>query len=470
MIHHNLAPEGPRMRPGIITVIGVLHLTILSVPARSGHAGAPRRPNLVLIVADDLGYAELGCQGAADIRTPHIDSIADHGVRFTSGYVTAPVCSPSRAGLLSGRYPQRFGHELNAIGPQNRRPHVGLPTSEKTIADYLKAADYATGAVGKWHLGGTGPYHPRRRGFGEFFGFLHEGHFYASGSNTDVVSLLRPDEPPYDDQNPVLRGTRPVSDFGYLTEALTREAVAFIDRHRDRPFFLYLPYNAVHSPMQATEAYLGRFAEIKERKRRVFAAMLAALDDGVGSVLGKLREAGLTEDTLVVFLSDNGGPTAELTSSNAPLRGGKGQLYEGGVRVPFLMQWEGHLPRGVVYDRPVSSLDILPTALASAGVESPDGAKLDGVDLLPYLSGRNDGPPHERLYWRYGGKAAVRDGPWKLVRDGGHRPWELYVLDKDMGESDDRAARNPEVVGRLTAAWERWASGLVKPLWGSGLR
>ena len=379
------------------------------------------------------------------------------------------MCSPSRAGLLTGRYQQRFGHELNAIGPQNRLPHVGLPTSEKTIADDFRAAGYATGIVGKWHLGGTEPYHPQRRGFGEFFGFLHEGHFYVDDRHSDVVSLLRPDEPPYDDQNPVLRGTQPVGDFGYLTGAFTREAVAFIDRHRDRPFFLYLPYNAVHSPMQATEADLGRFPEIKDRKRRIFAAMLAALDEGVGAVLGKLRETGLTGNTLIVFLSDNGGPTAELTSSNAPLRGGKGQLYEGGVRVPFLMQWEGHLPGGVVDARSVSSLDVRPTALAAAGVK-PDGGKLDGVDLLPYLRGRNDRPPHERLFWRYGGKAALREGRWKLVRDGGQKPWELYDLEKDVGESDNQGVRKPEVVGRLTATWERWDSGMIKPLWGSGPR
>ena len=187
-------------------------------------------------------------------------------------------------------------------------------------------------------------------------------------------------------------------------------------------------------------------------------------------MLGKLREAGLRGDTLVVFLSDNGGPTAELTSSNAPLRGGKEDLYEGGIRVPFLTQWEGHLPGGVVYDRPVSSLDVLPTALAAAGVKSPDEAKLDGVDLLPYLGGRNDRPPHDRLFWRYGGKVAVREGRWKLVRDRGQGPWELYDLDKDVGESDDQAARKPAVAGRLVAAWRRWDSGMIPPLWGSGPR
>jgi arylsulfatase B len=445
-------------------------LILGTLPARGLAADADRPPNIVLIVADDLGYAELGCQGGTDIRTPHIDSIARRGVRCTSGYVTAPVCCPSRAGLLSGRYQQRFGHELNAIGLQNRQPGVGLPLSEVTIASRLKVAGYATGIVGKWHLGGTERYHPQRRGFDAFFGFLHEGHFYADDRSGKIVSHLRPKEPPYDEENPILRGTQPVDNPGYLTETLTREALAFIDRNRDRPFFLYLPYNAVHSPMQATEADLARFPEIEDPKRRIFAAMLASLDDGVGAVLGKLREAGLEGDTLIVFLSDNGGPTAELTSSNAPLRGGKGQLYEGGIRVPFLFQWKGHLPAGQVYDPPVIALDILPTALAAAGAGPPAEARLDGVDLLPYLRGQEDPPPHERLFWRYGGKAAVREGRWKLVREGSRSPWELHDLRADLGESNDLAAQEPGVVERLVAAWERWDLPMIAPLWGKGPR
>ncbi|MBX6316471.1 MAG: sulfatase, partial [Isosphaeraceae bacterium] len=426
----------------------------------------------VLIVADDLGYAELGCQGATDIRTPNIDTIARDGVRLTNGYVSAPVCSPSRAGLMTGRYQQRFGHEFNAIGAQNRQDGVGLPLSEKTIADRLHAVGYATGLVGKWHLGGTAPYHPQRRGFDEFFGFLHEGHFYVEGQHAPVVSHLRVNEPPYDRDNPILRGTRPVENPGYLTETLTREAIAFLERHADRPFFLYLAYNAVHSPMQARPEDVRRFPAIADEHRRVFAAMLASLDDGVGAVLAKLHDLGLERQTLVVFLSDNGGPTAELTSRNDPLRGGKGQLYDGGIRVPLLLRWPGHLPAGAVYEPPVIALDLLPTFLAAAGVKPTDADRLDGVDLLPYLAGRSDGdrPPHDRLYWRYGGRAALREGRWKLVRDGGRKPWELYDLTRDPGEQHDLAAREPAVVERLQAAWAAWNAPLAPPLWGSGPR
>lgn len=446
--------------------VGALVLAVLGSFAAAAPAAPERRPNIVLIVADDLGYAELGCQGATDIKTPHIDSIARAGVRFTAGYVTAPVCSPSRAGLMTGRYQQRFGHELNAIGLQNRLPHVGLPTSETTFADRLKEAGYATGMVGKWHLGGTDPYHPERRGFDEFFGFLHEGHFYVDDGHARAVSLLRPKEPPYDEQNPILRGWRPVENPGYLTETFTREAVAFLDRHRDRPFFLYLPYNAVHSPMQATETDLARFPAIRERRRAIFAAMLAALDDGVGAVLEKLRALDLETRTLVVFVSDNGGPTAELTSRNEPFRGGKGELYEGGIRVPFLLQWKGRLPAGAVDDRPVSTLDLLPTALAAAGATPPAGAKLDGVSLLPFLEGRDPGSPHDRLAWRYGSWAALREGRWKLVRDGRRKAWSLFDLTADPAESHDLAPEKPQELRRLKASWDAWNTPMVEPRWG----
>ncbi len=437
---------------------------------RPPYAGTPpavekRRPNIVLIAADDLGYGETGMQGNREIDTPHIDALAAGGVRFTSGYVTAPVCSPSRAGLLTGRYQQRFGHELNILGPNHEQPHVGLPLSETTLPERLRAAGYRTGMVGKWHLGSVPPFHPQRRGFDEFFGYIREGHFYVGPRAAAHHDHLRSDEPTYDQENPVLRGSEPVEEPDYLTDAFTREALAFIDRHRREPFFLYLAHSAVHSPMQAVSPYWDRFARITDPHRRTFAAMLAALDASVGAVMGRLRALGLERDSIVAFVSDNGGPTAELTSSNRPLRGGKGNLYEGGVRVPMLLRWPAALPGGLAYDRPVTALDLVPTFLRAAGLPVGGGAALDGVDLVPFLTGRAPGDPHEHLYWRYGRRHAIRRGRWKMVVQGSASP-ELYDLKRDLGESSDRAAENPDVVRALEAALAVWTAQLRNPSWG----
>ena len=258
-----------------------------------------RRPNIVLLLVDDLGYGELGFQGNPEIPTPHMDSIAKAGVRYRNGYVTAPFCTPSRAGLLTGRYQTRFGHELNVTGKLNLDPAVGLPLTETTVAERLKKAGYATGLVGKWHLGATPAFHPQKRGFDEFYGFLQEGHFFVPPPYSGVVSHLRKNEPPYDADNPLMRGTEAIREAEYLTDALAREAVSFIDRHREKPFFLYVPWNAIHSPMQAKADSQRRFVGIADEHRRVFAGMLASLDEGVGRVLGALRKHDVERDTLV---------------------------------------------------------------------------------------------------------------------------------------------------------------------------
>jgi arylsulfatase B len=450
-----------------------------------------RPPNVVVILVDDLGYGELGCQGNTQIPTPHIDSLARSGVRFTRGYVTAPLCSPSRAGLLTGRYQTRIGHEFNPIGKENLDPAIGLPPAERTLAECLRAAGYATGLVGKWHLGGSEEYHPQRRGFDEFFGFLHEGHYYVPPPFEGVTSFLRVgalpdafggrkiegrivwsshlghDEPPYDESNPILRGSGPVAEPAHLTDALTREAVAFIDRHKERPFFLLLAYNAVHSPMQAADRYLERFAEIEDIQRRIFAALLAQLDDGVGDVLKKLRDEQLEERTLVFFLSDNGGPTKELTSQNTPLRGGKGQLFEGGIRVPFLVQWKGRLPAGQVFVSPVSSTDIFATAVAAARVALPKDRILDGADLVRHLTGPVRQPPHTTLFWRMGQNAALVDGDWKFVRHGAAQPPQLFNLARDAGETTNLAQREPIRLAEMHARWDQFNAQMVPPRWGS---
>jgi arylsulfatase A-like enzyme len=257
--------------------------------AATAATAAATKPNVVLIVADDLGYGELGCQGNAEIPTPNIDSIARQGVRFTNGYVTAPMCSPSRAALMTGRYQTRFGHEWTPIGAQNQDAGVGLPLSEITLASALKSAGYATGIVGKWHLGGRPEFNPLRRGFDEFFGFANEGHTYVAPPYRGVVSHFRDNEPAYNDGNPLLRGATPVEEPQYLTEAFAREAVSFIERHRSQPFFLYLPFNAVHSPMQAALKYVQRFKNVSTVHRGVFAGMLSAMDDAVGALLTQVR-------------------------------------------------------------------------------------------------------------------------------------------------------------------------------------
>ncbi|MES2705010.1 MAG: sulfatase-like hydrolase/transferase [Verrucomicrobiota bacterium] len=430
-------------------------------------AGAVKKPNILLIVADDLGYGETGFQGfAKDIPTPHLDSIARNGTRFTSGYVSGPYCSPTRAALLTGRYQQRFGHEFNPGPPVTAGQSAGLPLEEKTIGDRLKAAGYATGWFGKSHLGNTPEFHPLKRGFDAFYGFLGGAHSYLKTG---------------DGVNAILRGTEPVRDSGYLTEAFGRETVSFIESRKDQPWFVYLAFNAVHSPLETTEKYESRFAGIKDGKRRKFAALLSALDDAAGSVLTKIRELGQEENTLVFFFSDNGGPTAQITSGNGPLRGFKAQTWEGGVRVPFAVQWKGHIPAGKTDDRPVIQLDVLPTALAAAGVEKPE--KIDGVNLLPYLSGEKAEAPHEALYWRFGQQLAVRQGDWKLVKapeggglDGANNAAgpataegaQLYNLAADIGEKTNLADREPGKLKELTTLWNEWNKGLTAPRWRPG--
>jgi len=446
------------MRLPLLAILGAL----LGCSAAERTPG--RRPNIVLIVSDDQGYAEMGCQGG-DVPTPNLDRLAASGVRFSAGYVTAPYCSPSRAALLTGRYQQRFGHEMNPVERTNDRPEVGLPASEKTLADRLKAAGYVTGMVGKWHLGVHPEQHPQRRGFDEFFGFLREGHFYLPPPHegAHVVSRLREKEPEYDRANPILRGEREVEEKEYLTTAFAREATGFIRRHARDPFFLYVPFNAPHSPMQARPPDVERFAAIADPQRRLWAAMLATMDEAVGSILATLHEQGLDRDTLVMFLSDNGGPTKELTSRNDPFSGGKGSLLEGGIRIPFMMSWPGRLPAGVVDANPVSSLDLLPTALAAAGAPLPSG--LDGSDLLPYLCGQRKEPLFRDHFWRMGGQIAIRSGRWKLLRLSKPEAFRLYDLETDPKESKDLAAAEPNRARDLRDRLMAWDATLVSPRW-----
>ncbi len=429
----------------------LLSITIIAIASPVYSADAPaRKPNVVVIVADDLGYADVGFHGGKDIPTPHLDALAKAGTRFSSGYVSGPYCSPTRAGLVTGRYQQRFGHEFNpGGGPDNVREDFGLPTSETTVADALKASGYATGIVGKWHLGFADRFRPLARGFQEYFGFLGGAHPYfhgAAGSN-----------------QPIYRGNDTVEEKEYLTDAFGREAVAFIDRHREHPFLLFVTFNAVHLPAQATEKYLARFSGIEDEKRRTYAAMLSALDDNVGAVLAKLNESKLDENTLVFFVSDNGGPPAN-GSSNAPLNGRKATVWEGGVRVPFVLRWTGHVPAGAVYDQPVISLDIPATAAAVAGAKLGEGRPIDGVNLLPYVTGEVKTAPHEQLLWRFGKQWAIRQGQYKLLRVE-NQPPQLFDLASDIGEQHDLTGAKPDVVAQLQKLYDAWNAQLEEPRW-----
>jgi len=433
-------------------------LTVFLLLTATSVLPAAEKPNIVVIVADDLGYADVGFHGCKDIPTPNLDALAKAGTRFTSGYVSGPYCSPTRAGLMTGRYQTRFGHEFNP----GAGPNIGLPLSETTLADQLKAAGYTTGMVGKWHLGSAAKFHPQKRGFDDFFGFLGGAHaYFPTKKNADTI----------------LRGTKPAGETEYLTDAFAREAVAFVDRNKSQPFFLYLPFNAVHTPMHATDERLKKFADIADKERRTYAAMMWAMDEAIGKLLTKLKEEKLEENTLIFFFSDNGGPTMPGTtingSSNAPLRGSKRTTLEGGIRVPFCVKWPGKVPAGKTYDHPIIQLDILPTLLAAVGVEAKPQWKLDGVNLLPYLTGENKTAPHDALYWRLGKQMAIRKGDWKLVRydahaDGGDGTTaaRLYNLADDIAEKTDLAAKQPDKLKELQVAWDEWNRGNVAPLWG----
>lgn len=437
----------------------VFSLSVFLLPALLHAADAPARPNILFIVGDDMGYADVGFQGCKDIPTPNLDSLAKSGVQFTNGYDSAPYCSPTRAGLLTGRYQEKFGHEFNPGGGNQ-----GLPLTETTIANRLKEAGYATGLVGKWHLGARDDMHPQKRGFDEFFGFLGGAHSYFKSAG-------------------ILRGTEPVKELDYTTDAFGREACSFIEKHKGKPWFLYLAFNAVHTPMDATDDRLAKFKNIEDTQRRTYDAMMLALDEQVGNVLKKLAETGQEQNTFVIFISDNGGPTMKGTTINAsrntPFRGSKRTTLEGGIHVPFLVSWAGKI-KPAVYDKPVIQLDLTYTALTLAGLQIKPEWKLDGVNLMPYISGEKTDAPHDVLYWRFGEQMAIRQGNYKLVRydsnadtnTGGRKQpvtaAKLYDLSADPGEAHDLIAKMPDKAKELQAKWEAWNATLMKPLWGNG--
>ena len=423
----------------------------LASASAQGADALAARPNILLIVSDDQGCADTGFQGCKDIPTPNLDRLAKSGIRCTSGYVTHPFCSPTRAALMTGRYQQRFGHEFNPVyDPLD--PKEGLPLTEKLFPAFLKEAGYVTGWIGKWHLGASPAHTPQARGFMETFGFIGGGHQYQNWKPNERQYTLA-----------LERNGQAVGVTNHLTTVFGDEAAAFVKRHPQEPWFLYLAFNAPHSPLQPTSERLAKFAQIKPSKRAQYAAQVSLMDDAIGVTLDALKQSGQEARTLVFFFSDNGGPEVNC-SDNTPLRGFKGQVYEGGVRVPFVVSWPGRLPAGKDYAQPVSSLDVFATSLACAGLPMPTDRKYDGVNLVPYLAGEKQGPPHERLFWRVGGNQrwGLREGDWKLVRLK-DKPDELYNLADDIGEKNNLADTKPDVARRLASALDAWNKELMAP-------
>ena len=453
------------MTPGRNAGLGMALAMVLGMASTAASAKTTRPPNVILVVADDLGVGDVGVYGGKVARTPNIDALAAGGVRLTDGHVAAPVCSPSRVALLSGRYQERYGYEFNPM-----RPGVEtLPLDQKTLADRMSERGYITGRSGKWPLGWRPEQRPDKRGCGSYFGLASGNRYFPTDfPGVERISITGDDaeNPASGDARPkVVRDGQTVEINGNLTDAFTDEALAFIDRNRAKPFFLYLAYNAPHTPLEADAERFARFDSSIPRDQRVLAAMVATLDDGIGRISAHLKTRGLERDTLVIFISDNGCPLyLKGACNNAELLGGKRDLLQGGLRVPFILSWPGVLKPGL-FKEPASTLDIAPTVLAAAG--APPTKDLEGVDLKPYLGGKKAGSPHDYIFWRASPSAAVRSGPWKLIRakraDGAGFETFLFKVGDSQTETKDLAAANPSVVARLSKALDAWTATLPEP-------
>lgn len=421
-------------------------------PPKSSQDG---RPNFVVIFVDDLGYNDVSYNGAVEIETPNIDRLAQEGVIFTDGYVVHPFCGPSRAGLVTGRYPARFGMEYNVAYAPLDEEH-GLPVEEKTLATYLNEAGYQTGIVGKWQLGAAPAFHPLNRGFDYFYGFLGGAHDYFR------IDITRPGI----EYLPLNENRGATGLEGYLTDALTDRAVDFVKMRREEPFFLYLAYNAPHTPLQAPEELVDKYSHIEDENRRLYLAMVDALDRNVGRVLDALEQADVRDNTVVFFLSDNGGVSSAVHpgldwADNTPLSTGKESFFEGGIRVPFVASWPAEWP-SMEFEWIVSSLDIAATAVALAESVPDHDRPLDGVNLDPFIRGEKAGEVHEALFWRQSSrtpgltKFAIRAGDSKLVKDDPEGDAQLFDLAQDPGETGDPIVSDTETAARLARLWNAW--------------
>ena len=470
-------------------------------------SGAPLRTeeppvNILLITADDLGKTDISLYGGTAVDTPNMDSIGHDGVTFTEAYSTSPICSPSRAGMITGRYQQRYGYEVQ---PQNRygrnrlelfvvehfidtggwfltenrgtprKSQVekqGLPPSEITLGELLGNYGYSTGITGKWHLGFEEDFVPNNRGFDYQYGFYEAFSLFSPVDDPDIVHH-RHDyfaskhiwKQERTGSCAIRRNDRVIEEPEYLTFRIAEEANEFLDRHGEEPFFLYVPFSAPHTPFQAPKEYVDLYSHVEDRNKRVYYAMIKALDDAVGSILETVTRLGLDENTLILFASDNGGATYTGATENAPLKGGKFSNFEGGINVPAMARRPGSIPAGEVFDHPVSLLDFFMTAARTAGAPLPEDRVYDGIYLIPYLTGKEAGPPHEALYWRAAYNKAVRAGRWKLIIDEKAGRTLLYDMENDKIERRNLAAEHPEIVADLRGKLAVWEKGLMEPLW-----
>ena len=421
---------------------------------------AQQKPNIVFILSDDAGYADFGFQGSKEFKTPELDKLANESIQFTQAYVSAAVCGPSRAGILTGKYQQRFGFEENNVPGYMSisclaDDDMGLPLDQTTIADHLKKQGYKTALFGKWHQGNADRFHPTKRGFDEFYGFRGGARSYLPYDKNNLLTR---------NEDKLEQGFGNFSEHkGYLTDELANEAISFINRNKENPFFIYLSFNAVHTPMEATAEDLAKFPNLKG-KRKTLAAMTLAMDRAIGKVVSALRTQGLRNNTLIVFTNDNGGPSDSNESDNSPLSGTKANHLEGGIRVPFLMSWPNQLKNIKNYNSPISTLDLFPTFLTVAGGNTNEIKGLDGVNLIPYLKGENTEAPHEFLYWKKENRGAIRNQDWKLIRFP-DRPAELYYIKEDISETNNLATQYPEKVKELYKQLFTWELTLERPLW-----
>ena len=414
------------------------------------------KPNIILIVSDDQGWSDVGFNGCTDIPTPNLDRLAESGVIFTSGYAPHSYCSPSRAGILTGRYQQRFGHECNP-GYLEYEDEIadGLPLTETLMSSIYQDAGYRTAAIGKWHLGDAKQFWPINRGFDYWYGFSGGGMSYWGKPNNKrgpVSGVLENGD------------IVPLDQLSHLTDDFSKKAVEYIHKNGERPFFMYLAYNAPHAPDHATEEHLKATEHVEYGGRAVYGAMVSAMDKGIGEVITALDEEGVKENTIIIFLSDNGGRAEH--ANNFPYRGHKGMLFEGGIRVPFCMSWPERINSGQIITQAVTGLDILPTLMSATDIEYDYNLKLDGVNLLPLLEGE-DKELNRQLFWRYsGGKGWVsREGKYKLIHSHYKQKTMLFDLDEDPFEHHDIADQHHDVVANLIQAYKQWDGQLIKPLW-----